>query len=103
MVAPRSKKPSALDVDDVFNDLFATLWSYAENAEKLYHDTSLTLERRYECIKHTMSRACGIIDAINILGYDVRGADGQRVTDKPYGKLFYLEQAAEIELRKERK
>lgn len=61
----------------------------------------LTKSQIYEIIRHTNSKACGICDAIRLLGYEVRNDGGLIVTDEYMNKLFALEQSAKIEMEKE--
>ena len=96
------KFPKELDTETTFNMLFEGIVNLYESANKLYmrNENKLTKSEIYESIKHTHSRACGLCDAIRLLGYEVRD-DGVIVTDEYMHKLFALEQSAETEKKKE--
>lgn len=97
------KFPKELDTETTFNMLFEGIVNLYESANKLYmrNENKLTKSEIYESIKNTHSRACGLCDAIRLLGYEVRNDDGVIVTDEYMHKLFALEQSAETEKKKE--
>lgn len=92
----KNKMPKELDPETVFNILHKALYDAVENATSTFNCKTISVEQKQKTIHHIDARACGICDAIRLLGYEVY--DGNiDVTRKPMGKLFALCQRVDLE------
>lgn len=97
----KNKLPKELDVETTFNTLFNQIYVHLTEAETIFHNPKLDLHQKQTSIHHLSARACGICDAIRVLGYEIRNADDSLSIQEPMNKFFFLEQSIDIEVRKQ--
>ena len=96
----KPKMPMELDVETTYNVLFGEIYNLTQKAKKIFHSTDVDLLRKQEMINHLEARACGLCDAIRILGYEIRTADGDIATSSMMSEFFYYSQMTRIAIRK---
>ena len=96
----KSKMPKELDVETTYNVLFGEIYNLTQKAKKIFYNTDIDLLRKQEMISHMEARACGLCDAIRVLGYEIRTPDGDVATSSMISEFFHYSQMVKVAINK---
>ena len=94
-----------MERDEIIIEMIDRMQKYVVEAERGANNRLLSLEERYECVKHTCSCFCGLSNFLNeTLGIDLRNpASGTLYTQDMFNRIYYHETMLKVEIAKKTK